>query len=422
MPYPTAIEGTDGRIWFSTSRGIVWIDPRHIFKNPAPPPVLIRSLVADEQTYDPSPSLQLPKGTTRLRIEFTALSLSIPERVRFRYRLEGVDDGWRDSADLKRDADYTNLGPGNYRFRVIASNNDGVWNEEGATLEFSIAPMFYQTLWFRSLVFFLSLLLTAFILYLLYRWRVRLVTERLNLGFEERLAERTRIAHELHDTLLQGFFGASMRLQAVSNLLPSKTEKAKENLDDVLDQIDVVLAEGRRAIWDINSSDAAEKDLGQAFTLVGEDLSKTYPANFSLTIEGESRPLQPLVRDQIYRIGREALINAFRHSQATKIELEIEYAPKHLRLVIRDNGCGIQPDVLSAGREGHLGLPGMRNYAEKIEAELKIWSRGESGTEVELIVRQKIAYVKKSSGGLAGRLSRFYRRRSAPDRAKDQEQ
>jgi signal transduction histidine kinase len=404
-PAPTAIEGSDGRLWFATNRGVAWIDPQRIPKNSLPPPVSISSLSTDEKLYEPSPSLELPKGTTRLQINFTALSLSIPERVRFRYKLEGVDEDWQDPGAERRTT-YTSLGPGNYRFRVIASNNDGVWNEEGATLDFSIAPMFYQTLQFRILIFFLTLLLTAFMLYLLYRWRVRLVTRRLNLSFEERLAERTRIAHALHDTLLQGFFGASMRLQAVSNLLPAKSEKAKENLDDVLDQIDVVLEEGRRAIWDMSSSDAAEKDLGQALTLVGEDLNKTYPANFCLTIEGQNRQLHPLVRDQIYRIGREALINAFRHSKASKIELEIEYAPKHLRLTVRDNGCGIQPDVLSVGREGHLGLSGMRKYAEKIGAELNIWSLAESGTEVELIVPHNFAFEKESSGGFLRWLSR----------------
>jgi signal transduction histidine kinase len=210
-----------------------------------------------------------------------------------------------------------------------------------------------------------------------------------------------------------------MRLQGVSNLLPAKSEKAKENLDNVLDQIDVVLEEGRRAIWDIHSSSVAENDLEQSFALVGEDLNKTYPTNFSLTIEGESRPLQPLIRDQVYRIGREALINAFHHSKATKIELEIEYASKHLRVVIRDNGCGISPDYLSQGREGHLGLRGIREYAEKIGAELKIWSRAESGTEVELIVPQQIAFVEKSSGGLLNRMIGFSIRKLSPRRLKN---
>lgn len=420
-PLPTALESSDGHLWFSTNKGVAWIDPKRIPGNTVVPPVSIRSLYADEKLYEAAPSLELPEGTTRLQISFTALSLSVPERVRFRFRLEGVDNDWQDPG-IRRDTTYTSLGPGNYRFRVIACNNDGVWNEEGAVLDFSIAPMFYQTLWFRLLIFLLALLSIAGAFVLFYRWRLARATERLNLGFEERLAERTRIAHELHDTLLQGFFGASMRLQAVSNLLPAKSEKAKENLDDVLDQIDDVLEDGRRAIWDINSSDAAEKDLGKAFTLVAEDLNKSYPANFCLTVEGESHPLHPLVRDQIYRIGREALINAFRHSQATKIELEIEYSPKHLRIVVSDDGCGIQPDVLSTGREGHLGLSGMRKYAGKIGAELKIYSRAESGTEVELSVPQKIAYVKKTSDGLLSRMSRFYRRKTELHRSNDLEE
>lgn len=404
----TAIEATDGRLWFATDNGLAWIDPANISKNHVPPPVLIRSLQTDEKSFDLSTSLNLPQGTTDLRIDYTALSFSIPEKVHFRYKLEGVDGNWHD-AGTRRQAFYTNLGPGSYRFQVIASNNDGVWNEAGANLDFRILPSFYQTNWF----YLLCAAAAGCLFWLAYRRHVRQVRGRMALQFGERLSERTRIAHELHDTLLQGFLGATMRLQAVSNLLPAKSEKAKENLDNVLDQIDVVLEEGRRAIWDMHSSSVAENDLGQAFALAGEDLSKTYPANFSLTIEGESRQLHPLVRDQIYRIGREALTNAFRHSQATKIELEIEYAPKYLRIFIRDNGCGISPDYLSAGREGHLGLSGMREYAEKIGAELKIWSRAESGTEVELIVPHQVAFEKKSSDGLLKRLSHLYKRKPA---------
>src|SRR5262249_52166541 len=143
-PFPTAIEGTDGRLWFSTTRAVVWIDPMRIAANSLLPPVSIRSISADGNTYDPLLSPALPKRTTSLKIDYTALSLSMPERVKFRYRLEGVDNDWKD-AGTRRDVSYNNLGPGSYRFRVIASNNDGVWNEKGAMLEFSIAPMFYQT-------------------------------------------------------------------------------------------------------------------------------------------------------------------------------------------------------------------------------------------------------------------------------------
>ncbi len=409
-PFPTAIEGSDGRLWFSSTKGLVWINPTHLATNHAPPPVLIRALNTDEKTYEPPLSPQLPRGTTSLRVDYTALSLTMPERVHFRYQLEGVDNEWQDIG-TRREAFYTNLGPGSYRFRVIACNNDGVWNETGATLDFTILPAYYQTLWFRTLSVLLVLLLVFGLIWFFYRRQISLATERLNTRFEERLIERTRIAQELHDTLLQGFLGLTMRLQAVSNQLPAKPENAKASLDDVLDQVDNVIEEGRRGIWEIRTPTLTENDLAQAFTLVGEELNKTYPADFTLMIEGESRPVHPLIRDEVYRIGREALTNAFRHSKASKIDAGIGYSPKYLRISIRDNGCGISPDFLRSGREGHLGLPGMREFAEKIGAELKIWSRAESGTEVELIVPHHVAYRRKSSGGLSKRLLDLYQRK-----------
>jgi signal transduction histidine kinase len=262
----------------------------------------------------------------------------------------------------------------------------------------------------------LALILVGFILRLLYSRRISQATGRLKAGFEERLAERNRISQELHDTLLQGFLGVTMRLQAISNLLPAKPEKSKEDLDNVLEQIDGVLEEGRRAIWDIHSSTVTENDLVKAFTLAGEDLNKTYPANFSLTIEGESRSLHSLVRDEVYRIGREALTNAFRHSKATKIEVGVEYAPKYLRIFVLDNGCGISPDILSSGRVGHLGFSGMRENAEKIGAELKISSRVESGTEVQLVVPHQVAFKQKLPVGFLKRLSHLFDRK---DRARN---
>jgi signal transduction histidine kinase/ligand-binding sensor domain-containing protein len=415
-PFPTAIEGSDGRLWFSTDKGVVWIDPNKISSNPAPPQVVIRSLNTDEKSYQPSALLELPKETTRLRISFTALSLTIPERIRFRYKLEGIDKEWQDGGS-RREADYTNLGSGNYVFRVIACNNDGVWNETGATLEFKIQPAFYQNFWFRFVCLLLGLFLLGGIIRLFYRWRLAKATARLKISFEERLAERNRIAQELHDTLLQGFLGVTMRLQAISNLLPAKSVKIKQNLDEVLNQVDGVLEEGRRAIWDIRSSTVTENDLTQAFMLVGEELNAAYPTNFNFTIEGESSELHPLVRDEIYRIGREAISNAFRHSRATKIEVEIDYTPEHFKFVASDNGSGIRPEILQQGREGHLGLSGMRQGAERIGAKLNIWSRGGGGTEVELIVPDHIAYKKKSPDGLLKKFNKLLIRKVLPSKS-----
>jgi signal transduction histidine kinase len=201
-----------------------------------------------------------------------------------------------------------------------------------------------------------------------------------------------------------------MRLQAVSNLLPGEPENAKENLNNILDQVDKVIEDWRRGIWDIRASTTADNDLAQAFALAGEELNANYPADFSLTIEGETRPIHPLVRDEVYRIGREGLTNAFRHSKATKIEMAIQYSPKYLRVSIRDNGCGINPDFLRSGRERHLGLSGMREYAAKNGAELKIWSRVKSGTEVELIVPQHRSFKQKSFGNVFKRLSNVFSR------------
>ena len=400
----TAIEASDKRLWFATDNGLALIDPSRLEKNLIPPPVVIKSVIADEKLYQASPNAKFPAGATNLQVNYTATSLSIPERVAFKYRLEGFENQWRD-AGARRAAFYTNLGPGKYRFRVVAANNDGVWNEEGANIEFEILPMFYQTNWF------LLICLTALagLVWAGYQWRVYQVRSRLHLLYEERLAERTRIAQDLHDTLLQGFLGTTMRLQAVSNLLPAKPGDAKENLNNVLDQIDDVLEEGRRSIWGIRASAVLDNDLAQALTLAGEDLNAAYPANFTVTIEGENHSLHPLVRDDIYRIGREALTNAFRHSRATKIEIGIEYAPKFLRIFVRDNGCGINPDFLNEGRTGHLGLSGMREHAEKIGAEFKIWSRAESGTEVELVVPTRGALGKKCSGSLLKRIKDLYR-------------
>jgi signal transduction histidine kinase/ligand-binding sensor domain-containing protein len=412
----TAIETSDKRLWFATDNGLAMIDPAHLEKNVVPPPVVIKSVIADDKHYQIAPNRKFPAGTADVQVKYTAASLSIPERVVFKYRLEGYESGWRD-AGTRREAFYTNLAPGKYRFQVIAANNDGVWNEQGASLEFEILPMFYQTSWFLLAV----LAALGVLVWAAYQWRVYQMKSRLHLLYEERLSERTRIAQDLHDTLLQGFLGLTMRLQAVSNLLPAKPENAKESLDNVLDQADDVLEKGRRGIWGIRSSAVPDEGLEQAFMLACEDLSAVYPANFTVTAEGENRPLHPLVRDEVYRIGREALTNAFRHSKATNIEIGIEYAPKKLRIFVCDNGCGIDPDFINVGREGHLGLSGMREIAQKIGAELKIWSRAEGGTEVELIVPHHVAFIKKSFGSLFWRLIDSYSREK-PERIRRTEQ
>jgi len=383
----TAVESSDGRIWFATDNGLTWIDPARIKKNNLPPPVVVKSLTTDEKSYQTTEILELPKGTENLRIKYTALSLTVPERVRFKYRLEGFDNNWRD-VGTQREAFFTNLGPGAYRFRVIASNNDGVWNEEGAALEFTILPMFYQTNWFLAL----CTAVFVFLAYLVYKWRVREVKKRLQLQFQERLAERTRIAQDLHDTLLQGFVSAKIQLFAEVQGLPPETQKTKR-LKDIYELLGQIIEDGRNKVKELRALECVDlNDLEQEFLKIREEFDINKKIDFKMFTNGNPRPLQQMIGSELLQIGHEALINAFLHSHATVIEVEIEYGLKSLRLSVRDNGCGIDSEILHTGRENHWGLTGMRERAEKIKATLKILSRINDGTEIEISVPRKFAY------------------------------
>jgi signal transduction histidine kinase len=233
---------------------------------------------------------------------------------------------------------------------------------------------------------------------LAYRWRVRQVTDRLDSQFRERLAERTRIAQELHDTLLQGFISASMQLSVANRQLPSDWQ-AKPMVNDVLDLIKRVIEEGRDAVRGMRLSGREAEDLEQAFSRVPRELGSGVEASasFRIIVEGQVRPLHPLIRDDVYRIGREALVNAFRHSQAGLIEVELNYTSRHLRLLVRDDGNGIDPKVLREGRDGHWGLSGMRERADRIGARFVVRSQAGGGTEVELSVPGEIAFHLDSS-------------------------
>lgn len=383
----TAVEASDGRLWFATDSGLAWIDPARIERNDLPPPVVVKSLTTDEKTYQSTEILELPKGTENLRINYTALSLSVPERVRFKYLLEGVDDNWRD-AGTHREAFFTNLGPGLYRFRVIASNNDGVWNEEGAVLQFTILPMFYQTNWFLAL----CAGAVAVLVLLGYKWRVRQVKNLLHLQFRERLAERTRIAQDLHDKLLQGFVSAKMQLFTEVHDLPPETPKTKR-LKGIYELLGELIEEGRTTVKELRTSEYDEfTDFEQDFLKLREEFDTGGNVDFIIGTTGTPRLLHPLIGSEMIQIGHEALINAFLHSRATAIEVEIEYGLKCFKLVVRDNGCGIDSEILRSGREGHWGLTGMRERAEKIKAEIKIWSRVNAGTEVVVSVPRRFAF------------------------------
>lgn len=382
----TAMVDGDGQLWFATNQGVARIDPARVHRNPVPPPVTIRAVQVGGRSLAARADMRLPERTSNLRIEYTAASLAMPERVRFRYRLEGVDEQWQDAGD-RREAFYTNLAPGDYRFRVIAANGDGVWNEQGTELRFHIPPLFYQTPWFVAACVLLGLLL----LFGLFLLRLRQVAMRMHGRVEERHAERERIARELHDTLLQSIQGLVLHFQAVAEKIPPG-DAVRTMIDRALDRADDVLMEGRDRVLGLRTSSEAIRDLPQAFALVGEDLAPD-TVDFRVVVEGAGRALEPLVREELYRIGREALVNAIQHAHARQIEVEISYDTDQLRLRFRDNGVGIDPAILEAGgRPRHWGLDGMRERAERIGARLDIWCRTGSGTEVELRVPARAAY------------------------------
>jgi ligand-binding sensor domain-containing protein/signal transduction histidine kinase len=379
-----------GRVWFSLNRGVSVVDPARLTRDIAPAIPHIESLLADGVPIDLERRTHIPGGRRRITFGFAGLILSAPELVRFRYLLENFDHGWSDPVTA-REAAYTNLPPGRYRLRVVASNPEGVWNDHEASLAFEVDPLLWQVWWFRA-----ACVAAAMIAILaLYRSWVRRLTRQLNLRTEERLAERTRIAQELHDTLLQGFLSTSMQVHVAADRLPEDSP-AKPILNRALQLMRQVIEEGRNAVRGLRSSQSASLDLEEAFAIVQQEVptgpSSGTPADFRVIVVGEQRPLQPLLRDEVYRIGREALINAFRHARARNIEIELKYLPRRFRVVVRDDGCGIDPKILESGREGHWGLSGMQERAAQVGARLNVWSRIAGGTEVELSVPGYVAF------------------------------
>jgi ligand-binding sensor domain-containing protein/signal transduction histidine kinase len=388
---PQVAKSADGKLWFPGLDGVSVVDPNHLPFNSLPPPVHIEQVTADRKLYeltgDDNGRLRLLALSRDLEIDFTALSLVAPEKIRFRYKLEGYDKDWQDVGN-RRQAFYTNLPPRNYRFRVIACNNSGVWNETGAFLDFAIAPAYYQTTGFRlSAVAALLLLLV-----MLYQLRVRQVAGQVRGRMEERLAERERIARDLHDTFLQGVQGLILKFDAAAKQIPPH-EPARQAMENALDRADEVMAEGRDRVRNLRDATASLGDLPAAFTRVVDENSQDGKVTFRTVVEGRLRELSPIVLEESYCIGREALINALTHSEGHNVEAEITYDRQQFRLRIRDDGRGIEPEILEAGgRPGHFGLQGMRERADRIEAQLKLWSGADTGTEVELLVPASAAY------------------------------
>jgi signal transduction histidine kinase/ligand-binding sensor domain-containing protein len=392
-PFPTAVSAPDGRIWFGLRAGVVSVDPENPSLNSPVPAVSIVRAIADGKTYSAATNAKLAAGTKNLEIDYTAVSLNRASRVRFRYKLEGMDAGWQ-SAGSRRQAFYDNLPPGKYQFVVSASNGDNLWNEAGDILRFSIPPMFYQTYWFRSL----GVILFLAALFGLYQLRMRRLAHQYTLRLEERVSERSRIARELHDTLLQNFHGLLLRFQGAYNHLPARPEEARKVLEVALDRGAEAITAARNTVQELRSPPSVSNELSGAIAALSEELraAQTEGPAPVVEVEGESggRELYPILRDEIYRITAEALRNAFRHAQAARIEVTIWHGDHEFRIAVKDNGKGIDSEVLKHGsRNGHWGLTGMRERAEAIGAELEVWSSNGNGTEVGLRVPAAIAYA-----------------------------
>ena len=380
-----------GAIWFSLTSGLSVVDPARLARGSAPAIVHINAIVADGGQVALSRDIRIPSARQRIGFSFVGLSLSVPERVQFRYRLDGFDRDWSNPVSTG-EAIYTNLAPGSYRLDVMASNSDGLWNSATASVTFEIVPAFWQTWWFRlSGLVVLGVGALAF-----YRMRLLQVTKQLNLRFEERLAERTLIAQELHDTLLQGFLSASLQLDVAVDQLPENSP-VRPRLARVLNLMRQVVEEGRNAIQGLRLSNNGSEDIAVALSRINEELNSHGETVFRVIVDGSARPIHPLVRDEVYRIGREAVVNAFRHSRAQNITVAVSYLENQLRVLVNDDGCGIDSEVIESGRDGHWGLTGMRERAERIKARLKVRSRVDSGTEVELSVPNAVVFQGESN-------------------------
>jgi len=410
---PRVSKSSDGKLWFLTGVGVQVVDPRHLATNELPPPVHIEQIIADHNTYwqnlkgETISQIHLPPLVHDLTIDFTAPSLVAPEKVHFKYMLTGQDVDWREVVD-DRKVQYSNLAPGTYRFRVIASNNSGIWNEQGDTIELSVAPAYYQTNWFLAVCAAGVMLL----LWGVYQLRVRQLRQELSIGLEAKIGERTRIARELHDTLLQSFHGLLFRFQAARNLLPGRPEEAIQSLDNAIARAEQALDEGRQSIQQLRSVPCSDKDLDETLVATGLELASSLaggdPPQFEVIVEGERRALIPIRKEEVLRIAQESLQNAFRHAHAHRIEAEIRYGNDAFRLIVRDDGRGIDPQVLRDGRRpGHWGMPGMLERAREIGASLEFWSEAGAGTEVRLTLPAMIAYERVQDHG---RLKLFHRK------------
>jgi signal transduction histidine kinase len=360
------------------------IDPSNQHFNSLPPPVHIEQLIADRSGKS-AQNTRLPALTRDIQIDYTALSFVMPQRVLFRYKLDGHDKEWQD-AGSRRSAFYTNLSPGAYTFHVIACNNDGVWNEQGADLSFSIATAWYQTILFKIFLYSAAL----FTGYSLYRLKIARQAALIKARFDERLEERTRLARDLHDTLLQTIQGS--RLVADELLTePADSAQTQLALKRLAAWLDRATQEGRAALESLRISKS--HDLVALFRDAAEECHGNRSVESTVHLVGSCKDMHPFVKNEVYRIGYEAVQNACIHSGGNWLKIILEYS-HDFTLRVQDNGCRIDPGILRVGKPGHFGLIGMRERAARIGAVLSFEDLPVCGTEVRLVVPGRMIFTK----------------------------
>ncbi|SEG69136.1 Two component regulator propeller [Bryocella elongata] len=393
LSHPAAVRSTDGKLWFHNNSVVMMIDPDHLPYNTVVPPVHVEQVIADRKVYGTESDLRLPPRTHQVEFDYAGLSFVAPSKVLFRYMLEGYDTQWQEPG-TRRAAFYNDLPPGNYTFHVIACNNSGLWNKAGASMQLRVAPAYYQTNLFRVMC---GAIVVA-LFWVFYLLRLRQMQQEFAVALEARVKERTRIARELHDTLLQSLHGLMFKFQAARNMLPRRPEDAMQTLDKAISETEQAIAESREAIHDLRSEPLSEQDLATLLEGIGEELAALQDTNhkspsFRVIVEGDPQKLYPELQGEVYRIAREVLRNAFWHAGASQVEAEIRYDKNQLRLRIRDDGKGIDPKVLEESRRpGHWGLPGVRERAIQIGAQLSFWSQDGAGTEIEVTIPATVAY------------------------------
>lgn len=394
---PSVLMGRARQLWFIASAGLVVLEPDRLTRNPLAPPVTILGLRSGGVAVTSQQTVQLPPGNSNVSISYTALGFSAPEQIRFRYRLDGVEAGWQEVGS-RRTAYYANLGPGHYRFQVMAANEDGVWSPNPATLDFELAPAFIQTRWFALL----CALGVTVIAGLLYASRVRKLTKRLRETLLVRQMERERIARGMHDTLLQSMQGLILRIQGVADGLAGHRQEQRM-LEEILDQADHAMHEGRRHVMNLRTAHELAIGLEHALGVVAAAAAIDTGAGavFSLGVHGKPRPLETNAAEEMFYLLREALLNAFRHADASRIVVTLRYDSARLLLEVSDNGAGIDATMLAQGRPGHFGLAGMRERAQRLGARLVINSTPGAGTVLQLAVPGQLAYRGRERPSLA---------------------